>query len=181
MKLIRQMLPSDIDAVAHIHTDAFPNDVDTYAQSQRWIYSKFLGWPVNRYFVAINKETVIGYILWVEMGGFRKNCILELEQLAVAKDWRGQGVGIHLIDESLMLMASMLAKEKRYIKLVEVTTGTTNEAQMLYIKALSAVIECTKKEFYDEDEVVMIARISSINSARRVRGVSALSSSGKVD
>ena len=181
MILIRQMLFSDIDAVAHIHIDAFPNDVEKYTQSQRWIHSKFLGWPVNRYFVAVNKERIIGYILWVEMGGFRKNCVLELEQLAIAIDCRGQSVGTHLLDESLMLMTQILAKEKRYIKLVEITTGKTNEAQRLYIKTLSASVKCKKKDFFEEDEVIMIARHSSINSARKVRGLSTLLSSEKVD
>ena len=171
MIIVRQMLQSEINIVAHIHKEAFPNDGDTYFQSQQWIYSKFLGWPVNRYYVAVNENKIIGYILWVEMGGFRTNCVLELEQLAVSTDWRGQGVGTHLIDKSLTQVASILANEKRILKLVEITTGTTNEVQKLYIKTLDAIVECKKRDFFDEDEVVMIARFSSINLARKKRNL----------
>lgn len=181
MIIVRQMLPSEIKAVADIHREAFPNDGDTYIQSKQWIYSKFFGWPVNRYYVSTNNDEIIGYILWTEMGGFRKNCVLELEQLAVAADWQGQGVGTQLIDESLTQIASTLSNEKRQPKLVEITTGTTNEVQRLYKKTLGAIVECTKRDFFDEDEVVMIARYSVTNSARKKRGVPPLSSAGRAE
>lgn len=171
MTIVQQIQHSDIKHVAQIHEEEFPNDGDKFAQSQQWIYSKFLGWPVNRYYIAVNKDEIIGYILYTEIGGFRKNCVLELEQLAVAKVWQNQGVGTQLIDESLIQVASILANEKRNIKLVEMTTGVTNEVQRLYNKTLGAVVECRKKEFFDEDEVVMIARHSSINSIREKRGL----------
>lgn len=171
MIIIRQMLPSEIKAVAHIHREVFPNDGDTYAQSKQWIYSKFLGWPVNRYYVSTNNDEIIGYILWTEMGGFRKNCVLELEQLAVAIVWQNRRVGTQLIDESLIQVASILANEKRNIKLVEITTGVTNEVQSLYNKTLGAVEECRKQEFFDEEEVAMIARHSSINLIREKRSL----------
>lgn len=176
MVLIRQMLPDDICAVARIHNDSFPNDVNTYTQSRLWVHSKFLGWPVNRYYVAIDRGEVIGYSLWVEKGGLRNNCVLELEQLSVSADWRGRGVGTQLIDEPLAQISSILSSERRYIKLVEVTTGATNEVQYLYKKALAVVVECIKKDFFDEDEVVLIARHSSIDLARERRGMPPLHS-----
>lgn len=171
MLVIRDMLQIEIDAVARIHHEAFQNDCETYERSCQWIRCKYLGWPVNRYFTAISREEVIGYILWVEMGGLRKESILELEQLAVARVCRSRKVGTQLIDESLLMIASMLEHQGRRIRLVEVTTGAMNEVKNLYKKTLGAEVKCKKRKFFDEDEIVMIARHSAINSARVKRGL----------
>ena len=51
-----------------------------------------------------------------------------------------------------------LKKRKSVLKLVEVTTGTDNQAQNLYKKTIKAESECIVKDFFRGDEVIMIAR-----------------------
>ncbi len=169
MVRVRPMEFTDIASIARIHRDSFPDDTDSLIGSRTWIHSKFLGWPVNTYFVAESDSELVGYILWVEMGGFRKNVVLELEQVAVSDNHRSQGIGSRLIDDSIEEMARRFAEKGRVLKLVEVTTATSNNAQKLYKKTLGAMVECIKNDFFDQDEAVIIARRSSINYIRKKR------------
>lgn len=171
MMNIRMMTPSDTDAVAEIHHQAFPTDTDSQSKSKTWIQSKYKGWPINRYFVAHSEQEVVGYIMWVEMGGFRQSAVLELEQIAVRASFRGKGIGSQLVDESLATMCNFIVEEKRQLKLVQITTAKTNDAQKLYKKTMGAEICCTKPDFYEDDEVVMIARIEMIDQAQQKRGL----------
>jgi ribosomal protein S18 acetylase RimI-like enzyme len=174
--VVRSMTSEDLHTVAKIHNEAFPNDCEALNQSYEWIHSKYLGGAINRYYVVTIKEEIVGYILWAEVGGFRKNCILELEQIAVVKDWHNKDAGTQLIDESLSQVTSLLGAQNRYLKLVEVTTGTNNRAQELYKRTLDAKAKYIKKDFFDEDEVVMISRATEINAIRGKRGVSRIPS-----
>lgn len=168
--VVRAMSFNDIEEVSNIHLRAFPFDSQDIEHARKWIKSKFLGWPANKYYVISSLDnSVIAYILWVEMGGFRKKCILELEQIAVDEKYRGKGLGSKMIDESLTILLSELRNNKRDLKLIEVTTGKANEAQRLYIKSLSAEKECIKKDFFEDDEVVMIARSDKILKNRNNR------------
>jgi len=108
--------------------------------------------------LAEENGTALGYILWVEKGGFRKSAVFELEQIAVAENARGRGVGTFLIEQSLKKIREYLKKRGAKLKLVEVTTGTENQAQRLYQKTLDAQPEAIIKNFFRGDEVIMIAR-----------------------
>jgi ribosomal protein S18 acetylase RimI-like enzyme len=79
---------------------------------KKWIKCNFKVFPRMQYFVAQFKGKVLGYILWVEKGGFRKNAVLELEQIAVHPDYRGIGIGTKLIKESLKELKNHLRKKK---------------------------------------------------------------------
>ena len=167
---IRDMVSSDIPQASRIHRQAFPHDTLSDSDSITWISTKFLGYPVNRYFVASKGNEVIGYILWVEKGGLRNHCVLELEQIGVAPDWRGKGIGTRLINETILEISNCLKTQKRAIKLVEVSTGVSNEVQKLYKDTLGATAACNKRDYYDEDEVVMISHGYSLNECRSRQG-----------
>lgn len=169
---IREMFFSDISRVSAIHREVFPYDTLSDKDSITWIASKFLGWPINKYFVAVKgNDDVVGYISWVELGGLRNPCVLELEQIGVASKWQGRGIGTQLINETLFSVNDYLSKQVRSLKLVQVSTGISNKVQKLYTNTLGAIVECKKSDFYDEDEVLMIARITSINEHRRNQGL----------
>ena len=72
--------------------------------------------------------------------------------------YRGKGIGSKLVTESLEQMKRYLEERGSRLKLVEVTTGTSNQAQKLYMKTLNAKPECLIKDLFRGDELIMIAR-----------------------
>ena len=149
------MTAGDVPAVAALHRQAFPRQV----ASEPWISCNFAAFPRMMYFVAEAKDgKLVGYIHWSQKSGFRPEVVLELEQLAVAADRRGQGIGARLIQLSLPLVQNELALRRAWIKHLMVTTRADNAAQRLYRRVLGAEVEATIGDLYSADEVVMIAR-----------------------
>jgi GNAT superfamily N-acetyltransferase len=155
--IVRQMRDNDITQVAKIYLKCFKG-MQKHEHVKKWIKLKHRSYPVNQFFVGILQGKVIGYILWVELGGFRKDAVFELDQIAVAPDYQGRGFSKMIIKESLKVVATQLKRRKSTLKLVKVTTGVTNEAQKLYKDTLNAKPVATIPDFFRTDEVVMIAR-----------------------
>ena len=151
---VREMTEADIAAAAAIHQAVFNRQLD----SAVWVTCNFKAYPRILYFVAELNGAVVGFIEWIQKSGFRKEVVLELEQLAVRHDSQGQGVGTALIQESLGQVALMLKRRGACIKNIVVTTRTDNHAQRLYRKALGAAPEAVIKNLYSADEVIMVAR-----------------------
>jgi len=156
MKIIR-MQKGDIPQAAHIASQCF-NGMKDIKKARQWITCNLKAFPRARYFVAKDGKRAIGYILWLEKGGFRKEAVLELEQIAVSPAWQGQGVGGELINDSLASIKKDLKKRGACLKLVEVTTGNENKAQKLYKETLGARPVCVIKNIFRGDEVIMVSR-----------------------
>jgi ribosomal protein S18 acetylase RimI-like enzyme len=152
--IIRKMNEADIPAVSLVHEKVFTRQT----QSLGWITSNFNAAPRIMYYVAVIDEQIIGYIEWLQKSGFRKEAILELEQIAVLTSHQKKGVGRQLIDESLKMIKEELVQKGQKIKHVIVTTRADNYAKRLYKEALDARVECTIRDLYSADEVIMIAR-----------------------
>ncbi|RMF32288.1 MAG: GNAT family N-acetyltransferase [Candidatus Nitrosothermus koennekii] len=135
------------------------NDINIVKE---WIRLKYLGYPANRYYVIEDNE-IKGYILWIELGGFRKDAVIELEQIAITPKEQGKGLGSRLIKESLKDVIKELEIRGSRLKLVKVTTGTENQAQRLYKKALNAKPVAVIPDFFRGDEVILIARNDDLN------------------
>jgi len=156
LKIIR-MQKRDIFQAARIASQCFSGMKDI-RKARLWITCNFRAFPRARYFVAKDKARVIGYILWLEKGGFRKEAVLELEQIAVEPASQGQGVATQMIKDSLASIKKDLAKRGNRLKLVEATTGAGNKAQELYKKTLGARPVCVIKNLFRGDEVIMVSR-----------------------
>jgi ribosomal protein S18 acetylase RimI-like enzyme len=154
---IVKAISSQLGDIAKIASENFSGLKDI-KKAERWIACNFSAAPRMQYFVAVSNGSVSGFILWVEKGGFRKQSVWELEQIAVGKNFQGQGVGTELIEKSLAEIRKYLEKRGSEMKIVEVTTSTENRAQKLYQRTLGAQVECTVKNFFEGDEVVMVAR-----------------------
>lgn len=154
MIIVRSMQDNDILRVAYIHSKCFSRQM----LSEQWISCNFRAFPRIRYFVAEYCGEVFGYIQWTEKSGFRKDVILELEQIAVLPDGQNKGIGTALISQSLLLIKTDLAKRNACIKHILVTTRTDNKAQELYVKTLNAKPEAIIRNLFSADEVFMIAR-----------------------
>lgn len=154
---IRRCEMSDLDSLVNVYLDCF-HGMEDPKLVKKWFECNFNAYPRMQYFVAELEGKVVGYILWIEKGGFRKEAVWELEQIGVLSEYRGRGIGTKLILESLKEIKEQLKKRGSRLKLVEVTTGTHQKAQRLYEKTLGAKAECVIKNLFRGDEVVMVAR-----------------------
>jgi len=111
-----------------------------------------------QYYVAADGSAIVGYIHWTQKSGFRPETVLELEQIAVSPEQQGRGIGRRLIEESLPRMRERLDERGARLKAVIVTTRADNYAQRLYRDTLGAEVECTIKDLYSADEIIMVAR-----------------------
>jgi len=154
---IKKASTKDLDRIAEIASENF-SGLKNIKDAKKWIRCNFLTFPRTQYFVAKTNGKISGYILWLEKGGFRKEAVFELEQIAVGKNFQGQGIGTELIKKSLSEIKKYLKKRGSVLKVVEVTTGTDNRAQGFYKKTLGAEAECVIKNLFRGDEVIMLAR-----------------------
>jgi ribosomal protein S18 acetylase RimI-like enzyme len=147
----------DIQKMAEIASESFSGLKDK-KDAIKWITCNFNAFPRMQYFIIKKGKEAAGYILWIEKGGFRKESVFELEQIAVRKTFQGQGIGSQLVEKSFLEIKNYLKKRKSFLKAIEVTSGSQNQAQKLYKKTLGAKIECVIKDLFRGDEVIMIAR-----------------------
>ena len=154
---IKRMVKEQIPQVATVASNCFGGLRDINV-AKKWIECNFNAFPRMQYFVAHLEDKIVGYILWMEKGGFRQESVMELEQIGVHPDFRGRGVGTKLVTESFKEIKNYLKERGSKLKLIEITTGTENEAQRLYRKTLKAKPECKIKDLFRGDEVIMIAR-----------------------
>ena len=147
----------DVQKIAEIASENF-SGLKEKRNALKWVTCNFGAFPRMQYFVAKKGKEIAGYILWVEKGGFRKQSVWELEQIAVQKLFHGQGIGTKLVEDSFLEIKSIVKKRNSTLKAVEVTTGVENEAQNLYKKTIGAKVECVVKDLFRGDEAIMIAR-----------------------
>ncbi len=155
---IRRMKLADVSAVVKVHSQSFSRQLE----SEEWISCNFKAYPRVRIYLAQVDEETVGYIQWIEKSGFRREVVLELEQIAVMPTWRNQGVGSSLISSSLSLIKKELVSRGSALKHVLVTTRTDNDAQKLYKETLKASVEATIPDLFSADEVIMISRDISV-------------------
>lgn len=154
--IIRPMLEQDIDYVAMVHSDAFKRQL----ASRQWVTCNYKCYPRIMIYVAVNDmHQIVGFIQWIQKSGFRKESVMELEQIAVLTKFQDQQIGTMLIMQSLELVKKYLLSQNSMLKAVIVTTRADNYAQRLYEKALNAKITACIKDLYSSDEVVMIAKL----------------------
>jgi ribosomal protein S18 acetylase RimI-like enzyme len=154
---IKKLEESELNRLAEIALENFKGH-ENYENALKWVECNFNSYPRMQYFIAKEDNEILGYILWMEKGGFRKNSVWELEQIAVRKIHQGKGIGKELIKKTLEEIKKYLEQRGAKLKLIEVTTGTENEAQHIYRKYLGAEIEAVIKDFFRGDEVIMIKR-----------------------
>lgn len=147
----------DIPSMAGIAKACFSGMKDL-KKAKKWLFCNFHGFPRMQYFTAQESNSILGYVLWVEKGGFREKAVFEMEQIAVHPEHQGKGIGSLLIKESLSQIKKSLQKRGSRLKLIEITTGVENKAQQLYKKTIGARTEAVIKDFFREDEAIMIAR-----------------------
>jgi ribosomal protein S18 acetylase RimI-like enzyme len=165
MVTIKRMIKEEIPEAAKIGELSF-SGLRPYQKALEWITSNFNAAPRTSYYGVYANGRLVGYILWLEKGGFRENAVLELEQICVHPDYRGKGFARQLITESLRDRLDHLKSRGSTLKLIEVTTGTENEAQNLYRKTMGAEVVAIIPNLFRSDEAIMIARYEEV--AKRI-------------
>ena len=162
--LIRRMTEQDIEQAAQVHSFAFPRQ--TF--SKEWIDCGFRAFPKIQFFVAEHQDQIVGVAFWTEKSGFRKEAIVELEQIAVHPSMHGQGIGTALIQESLPVVAAKIVERGAKLRHLLVNTRADNYAQQLYKKSMGAVPVATISGMFPVDEVYMIAKDIDIDPSGKL-------------
>lgn len=155
--MVRRMREGDINQVVKIYLQCFKG-MREFKTARKWITLRHNSFPASQYFVGTLGKKIVGYIQWVELGGFRKNAVIELEQIAVSPDYQGRGIGEKIVRESLKQVSFYLRRRRSTIKLIKVTTGTTNRAQKFYKNILKAKQVAVIPDFFRSDEAILVAR-----------------------
>lgn len=151
---VRKMYEQDLECAAKVHQEAFPRQRSSY----QWLECNLNAAPRMLSYVVLINHRCVGYIIWSQKSGFRPEVILELEQIAVASNYRGQGIGRQLIVASLPDVKTQLSHQGAVLKHIVVTTRSDNHAQRLYKETLGAEVEAVISNLYSADEVFMVAR-----------------------
>jgi ribosomal protein S18 acetylase RimI-like enzyme len=155
--VIRELSYRDIPSLVDIYIESFKGMNDERVV-RRWIECKYRSKPISVYYVASLEDRIVGYILWTEHGGFRSDAVIELEQVAVRREFRGKGIASKLIKDSLQRFTEEYINSRgARLKLVIVTTSKDNAAKELYKRVLNASEVCTISDLYSTDESILIA------------------------
>ncbi len=162
--VIRPARVGDLRGIAAVGSEAF-SGLRPRSSGRRWVNACWKAAPRMRYWVALSAGTVVGYILWLEKGGFRAEAVLELEQVAVRSAVRGQGIGEALIRGSLRDLRRALRARGARLKIIEVTTGSEQGAVGFYARVLGTRVAARLPDFFRGTEFILLARSSPSGSA----------------
>ncbi len=167
--VIRRAEADDIPGAAKVHELAFPRQ--TF--SKDWIDCVFRSFPKSQLFIAERGGEIIGLIFWTEKSGFRREAVVELEQIAVHPEYQGRGIGIYLIIHSVILVAENIAERGAKLCHILGNTRVNNDALKLYTKLGAQTIGAVSGLFtadevflainnVDVDQILKAARKSKI-------------------
>lgn len=161
---VRPAQEADLEGIAAVGSEAF-SGLRPVSVGRQWVEACWRAAPRMRYWIAESAGEVVGYILWLEKGGFRQDAVLELEQVAVRSTRRGQGIGEALIRASLEELRRGLRSRGAHLKLIEVTTGSEQGALGFYARVLGTEVAARIPDFFRGDEYILIAREKTPSSS----------------
>lgn len=155
--LIQSADEKDLIEIANLHQQVFLRQIN----SHEWIKCNFKAFPRIMIYVILIDSIIIGYIQWIQKSGFRKEVVLELEQITILPQHQRKGFGRMLIEKSLAEIKIYFASNNRLLKSVIVSTRADNPAQKIYEKVLGVKVVGIISDLYSNDEVFMIAGIEN--------------------
>lgn len=149
--IVREMYYDDLPEVAKIHHEAFPRQLD----SDTWTKGMYASRPVSLGFVAASDQ-IDGFIFWRQISGIRQRAVIELDQLAVGKQARDQGIGRMLVRESFGIVQDVIKERGAELGAIIVKTGQSNHAQELYQSELGVEPIATIDGLFTQPEVILV-------------------------
>jgi len=156
--LVRRANAEDIAAAAEVHKQAFPRQTN----SREWLDCVFRSFPKSQLFVAETGSEIVGLIFWTEKSGFRKEAVVELEQIAVRPDHQDKGVGTELINRSLPAVAEKIAERGAKVGTILGNTRVDNQALNWY-QRFGAEPVATIPGMFSADEVFLVIRDADVS------------------
>lgn len=148
------MTLEDLLSVSHIHKQNFSRQ----SHSQLWLKCHLMSFPKDFTYIIEIENKIVGYIIWTQKSGFRKQVVMELSQIAIDKDFQHQGNATQLILVSLKQVIFYLNAHEQQLNKLYISTGTNNSAKSLYTKLFQPKLEATFHHLYNEtnDEIILI-------------------------
>ena len=101
--------------MAEINAVAFSGNQGSREAALQWVQCWFKAFPLYQYFVIEVEGKVAGYVGWQVHGGFlRSQPVIELEQVAIAETFQGQGFGPKLCEESMQLVVEWMCSKNEH-------------------------------------------------------------------
>lgn len=107
--IVRRAEHQDLGAMAEINAGSFSGNQADLGKALEWVRCWFQAFPLYQYFVIEVEGKVVGYVGWQIHGGLlRTQPVIELEQVAIAQQFQGQGLALRLCDESMQLVVEWI-------------------------------------------------------------------------
>lgn len=155
--MIRKATENDILAIAEMNRQGFSGNKPP-GMAEKWVASHFAQGDQYHYYVEEKNEKVVGYIGWEVRGGFAREIpVIELEQMGVHQDFRGQGIATHLVEQTFLLMKQWVKHsqpEATHCKVFVWSRHENKTAQSVYKNIFLDGIK-GERSIYSTDEVLL--------------------------
>lgn len=168
---IRRATEADLERIASINMAVFLGDRDQPESALEWATCLFRSFPIYQYFVVEEGGVVAGYAGWQIHGGFhRAEPVIELDQIGVAREHEGKGLGTALVEECTKELVSWMQKKNKRIEscITFVVWGYTLNfnAMNVYAKQFGDGVRGFRIQFGDRAESMFRRRYPLIMPVR---------------
>lgn len=167
--VVRRASVHDLRAIATINTSEFRGSGDEHKRALRWVRDHFASSPAYQYFIAqLEDGTIVGYIGWELHGGYgRSRPVVELEQIAVATEFRRKGIATQLIEKSRAEVVEWIQRDnpnlEESITVIVWAYSENLDAMRVYLDTFADGVQGTRIQ-YDERTESMLRSVVPIGS-----------------
>lgn len=162
--MIRRATEKDLAFIANMNRQGFSGNKPE-GMAEKWVGCHFAQGDQYHYFVFEQDGKAVGYISWEIRGGFARAVpVIELEQMGVDENYRGQGIGTKLLQETFEIMKSWIHEHQPEAKQMRVMVWClkgNDKALAIYEKLCNDGI-CGERSVYSTDEVMLRGTYSLI-------------------
>lgn len=155
--MIRRATAQDVPLIAKLNRQGFSGNKPV-GVAERWVCCHFAQGDQYHYFVSEQDGVVNGYVSYEVRGGFAREIpVIELEQMAVDANFRGQGIGTKLVEETLQTMKRWIHEQQPEAKQMRVVVWVlkgNDKAQAIYTGICKDGIQ-GERSVYSTDEVML--------------------------
>lgn len=155
--MIRKATQHDLPLIANMNRQGFSGNKPE-GMAEKWVSSHFAQGDQYHYFVFEQDAKAVGYISWEVRGGFARGVpVIELDQLGVDENYRGQGIGTMLMSETFEMMKAWIKQQQPGAKEMRVMVWClkgNDKALAIYEKLCNDGIK-GERSIYSTDEVML--------------------------
>ncbi|MDP4007340.1 MAG: GNAT family N-acetyltransferase [bacterium] len=161
---VRRAGEQDLRAMAEINTASFAGNQGDVEKALEWVRCWFRAFPLYQYFVVQVEDKVAGYVGWQLHGGFlRSQPVIELEQVAVAEQFQGQGLAPRLCEETMDMVVEWVCAQNPHVQesvIAVVWVYTINDpALAVYARQFRDQVQGMRNQYGHRSENMLRATI----------------------